>query len=226
MRSYTGTPDGYDPWVSAAFFPSYATVQSATDAYKSVLSDVGASQPVFDDHDVRMVTETRDGTYTYSGSYMGYPGIPDHQNDVGGYEDHPTTSRDAGWDSDGDGVPDWWESAVGSNVASPAGDFSDANLDSDGDGFTMLDDYLNWMAEPHYFTSNGQSVAIDLGSIFFGYTSSPSYTTAGAVGGSVNVSGSTVTFTPSACGLASFTVSVQDGGSSTMTRQVGVHVEC
>jgi hypothetical protein len=69
-------------------------VETANAAYKSVLSEVGANQPVFDDHDVRVVRETLEGTTTYSGGQTGYPGLPDHQNDGGGYEDLPTTARD------------------------------------------------------------------------------------------------------------------------------------
>ena len=52
------------------------------------------------------------GTFTYRGSVSGKPGLPDNEADVGGYESYPTTTRDATWDSDGDGLPDWWEKTV------------------------------------------------------------------------------------------------------------------
>ena len=41
-------------------------------------------------------------------------------------------------DSDGDGMPDWWEIWHGLNPNDP----SDAALDSDGDGVSNLDEYL------------------------------------------------------------------------------------
>lgn len=41
-------------------------------------------------------------------------------------------------DSDGDGVPDWWELKAGLNPADPA----DAEVDSDGDGLSNLPEYL------------------------------------------------------------------------------------
>jgi hypothetical protein len=43
-----------------------------------------------------------------------------------------------GLDTDGDGMPDWWELAHGLNRNDP----SDANRDDDGDGFTNLQEYL------------------------------------------------------------------------------------
>jgi hypothetical protein len=41
-------------------------------------------------------------------------------------------------DTDGDGIPDWWELAHGLNPNDP----TDANRDDDGDGFTNLQEYL------------------------------------------------------------------------------------
>jgi len=224
-REVTGTPNGYSPWVSASFFPSFATTQSAGEAYKSVLSDVGCTQPVFDDHDVRVVRETLNGTFTYRGSVSGAAGLPDNEADVGGFESYPTTTREATWDSDGDGLPDWWERTFALDPASPAGSFADSNADADLNGFTQLDEYLQWMAKPHFFTSIGRPVAIDLGQAFTGYTSAPVYTSAAVVNGAVAIAGRTATFTPARCGLASWRVTVTDSAGGTMSKDLVAYVD-
>jgi hypothetical protein len=193
-RITEGSPDGYGAWVDKPFFPSYATLQTAAEAYKDVLSEVGMTQPVFDDHDTRMIKETLGGTTTYKGSASGKAGLPDNESDVGGYESYPSEPRGAGWDSDGDGLPDWWEKQSKTDPSSKKDDFSDSNADPDGDGYTNLDDYLIWMARPHYFTSPGASVSIDLGKVFAGYTASPTYSATDATGGAVTASGKTATF--------------------------------
>lgn len=139
----------WEVWNPEPFFPSYALVESASDAYKSVMSDVGCTMPMFDNHDQRIIREVLDGTYSYKGSYNGTRGIIDNEADCGGYEDYPEEHRSAGFDSDGDGLPDWWEAFFGSNPNSAVGDFSDANADADCDGYTDLENYLEWMARPH-----------------------------------------------------------------------------
>lgn len=211
------TPNGYSPWVDKAWFPSYAEVQTAKDAYKNVLSDVGATVPVFDDHDVRIVKETLNGTYTYKGSVSGDPGLPDNEADVGGYETYPNETRDPSWDSDGDALPDFWEKAAGLDVQSAAG-ADDANTDSDGDGYTELDEYLTWMATPHSFTSLGKTITVDLAKQFAGYTNGPTYAAAATHNGTLSISGNTATFQPTQCGLASWSIKVTDKDGSTMTR--------
>lgn len=225
-RTMSGQPfSNYEPWVSQPFFPSYATIHTAKAAYKSVLSDVGATQPVFDNHDIRIVTETLNGTYTYKGSKSGKPGLPDHQDDVGGYESYPTTYRASDWDSDNDGLPNWWEIWYGLNPTSSSGDFSDANNDSDRDGYTQLDKYLQWKANMHYNIASGKTVSINLRDSFRGYTASPSYSVSNALNGSVAISGTTATFTPSACGMASFTLQVKDSEGDSMNKTVNVFVD-
>ena len=137
----------YDPFVTEPFFESFATVHTAKDAYKAVLSDVGCTLPMFDDHDVRIVKETLDGTATYKGSKTGEPGLIDHQDDAGGWEDYPEEIVDLSeFDTDMDGLPNWWEIMFGTNPESAVGDFSDANADDDEDGYTNLEEYLNYMA--------------------------------------------------------------------------------
>ena len=200
---------------------------SAEEAYKDVLSDVGMNQPQFDDHDTRIVKETLAGTFTYKGSLTGAPGLPDSETDVGGFESYPTTNRAASWDSDGDGLPDWWERQRGTNPMStpPSGNFVDTNADPDGDGYTNLDDYTQWMAKPHFFTTPGASVTIDLARTFAGYTSSPSYSSSAAMNGVVTISGTTATFKAGACGLASWNLIVKDSAGSTMTRPMVAFID-
>lgn len=225
-RSMTGQPfTGYPAWVDKPFFPSYATIHSAKAAYKTVLSDVGANQPVFDTHDIRIVNETLNGTYTYKGSKSGKPGLIDHENDAGGYESYPTTYRANGWDSDNDGLPNWWEIWFDLNPNSAAGDFSDANNDSDRNGYTQLETYLQWKANMHFNINAGQTVSINLRDAFRGYTASPAYKASDVVNGSVSISGSTAVFTPASCGLASFTLQVTDSEGDSMMRKVGVFTE-
>lgn len=221
----------YSAWVSAPFFPSYATIDEVTNAYKKVLSDVGCDQPVLDDHDARVIRETIDGTYTYTGTgpYGGSPGLPNSQNDVGGWEDYGNAVRPADWDADHDGLPGWWEEIKGLNPNSAPGDFSDSNGDPDGDEFTNLEDYLNGLAEPHADCNAGSFVDIDLTALTRGFTNnSPVYTVLTPTNGSVSlVNGSrTARFTPtvSTNALGSFRFSVVDAQGYNMTRTVNIRI--
>ena len=76
---------------------------------------------------------------TYKSSKSGLPGLPDSQEDVGGWEDYPEIHRPADWDTDRDGLPNKWEIEKGLNPD----DTRDGTIDPDGDGYTNLEDYLN-----------------------------------------------------------------------------------
>ena len=128
--------------VAEPFFESFVAPQSAEEAYDDVLADVGCNVPTLDNHDRRVLGEVRDGAATFSGSVSGLKGLPDSQNDVGGWEDYPEIHRDAAWDSDDDSLPNEWEETHGLNPNSAAGDFTDANGDRNNDGYTNLEDYL------------------------------------------------------------------------------------
>ena len=142
-REATGQARDYNPWVTTPFFVQNVATQSAGDAYTNVLANVGANVPVLDDHDKRVIQETRDGTTKYKGSKTGLPGLPDTENDVGGYEAYPTMMRAADWDTDHDGIPDAWEKAHGLNAAD-ASDGNRTNLSKVG--YTNLEMYLNELA--------------------------------------------------------------------------------
>jgi hypothetical protein len=225
IRISNGAIVNWTTFVSSPFFDSYVATQTAKDAYKRVLSNVGSNQPVFDDHDIRVVNETLNGTYTYSGSVSGYPGLPDKESDVGGWENYPAIQRGATFDTDNDGLPNWWETIKGLNVNSAANDFSDANSDAGQDGFTQLDEYLEWMGGPHYFILPATPFSLDLKTLARGYTNNPVFSTANAVNGAVVPDAGnpgTVLFTPAANGLASFEFTVTDAEGSTMTRTVNM----
>jgi hypothetical protein len=222
-------PTSYPIWVGAPFFPSYATIHPVTNAYELVMSDVGCNQPRIDDHDARVIRETIDGTYTYSGSVSGVHGLPDSQDDVGGWEDYPVVQRPTGWDSDHDGLPDWWELIKGTNPNSAPGDFSDSNADPDGDGYTDLEDYLNWLAAIHTDCARGSHVDMDLTQFTRGFTNvSPVYSVSNPANGGVTLlAGQPVArFTPTAgfYGLGGFQFKVTDASGFSYTNTVGIHV--
>lgn len=219
-----GNPElTYSPWVTEPFFPSYVTTQSAYHAYKIVLSDVGVNQPYFDKHDIRMIDETLTGTYSVVGSKTGKKGFPDTEVEAGGFEYFPNVARLSNWDTDGDGLPDWWENLHGLNPESGQGDFSDANADDDRDGYTNLEDYLQWMAEPHFFAPAGQSIAINLKDLSRGFTNSPSYSISTIINGSASpINDGLIEFTADANKLASFEFTVIDADGHDMTRKVNI----
>ena len=92
------------------------TTHSAKTTFDKVLSYAGASLTP-DDVDTRYFTEARNGTATYSGSVTKKKGRIDKVSDVNGYTEanFGTGSREAGFDTDKDGIPDEWETANGLN---------------------------------------------------------------------------------------------------------------
>ena len=132
-------PTAYSPWVDEPFFEPHVRTQTAEEAYDDVLADVGCNFPALDPHDQRVIAETRAGTFTYRGSVSGLPGLPDSQDDVGGWDAYPEERRHDDWDTDSDGMPDAWEMANGLDPK----DATDGPADRNGDGWTNLEDYLN-----------------------------------------------------------------------------------
>ena len=132
-------PTEYSPWVDKPFFDSFVKTHSAQESYTNVLADVGCNFPALDEHDQRVIAETRDGTAKFKGSKTGLPGLPDSQDDVGGWDNYPEVHRAADYDADGDGIPDSWEKQHALNPK----DASDGNKDLNGDGYTNLEKYLN-----------------------------------------------------------------------------------
>ena len=217
---YNGQVLDWEPWVSEPFFPSYAKVESAKDAFKSVCSDVGATQPFFDAHDQRMVDETVNKKWTYKGSKSGIRGEIDTEEDCGGYEVYPEETRAADFDTDQDGMPNWYEQIIGSDPNT-----ANNNDDPDHDGWTLLEDYLELMAHKHIELAPGATEIIELAPLFAGYTLSPVYTaeTVADLQSSINDGKLTITAGSTPC-IRQIAVTVTDSEGSSYTRKIYVAV--
>lgn len=136
----------HEPW-DAMPIPQ----ESPKEAYEAVLRHAGASLPVRDAVDSRIISEVRGGFATYEGDTYRQKkklidptqkcGIIDSQNDVGGWPE--LKSLPAPTDSDHDGMPDNWEKSQGLNPNDP----EDRNL-TDKEGWTHLERYINSLAHP------------------------------------------------------------------------------
>lgn len=204
-------------FVDQPFFESYATIETAEAAYKNTLSDVGCNQPELDNHDVRMVRETLQGTTSTVGSKSGKKGLIDHEDDSEGFGglNIVEETRPATWDTDQDGIPDIFEALKGWNA-----NVANNNDDSDNNGFTDLEEYLNWMAEPHFFVNPSSPAVLNLGDYFAGYNN-PAFNIDGPSGMRHSLNGSQLTIYPQAEQLLTFTVTATEDGIS-LTRTFNV----
>lgn len=101
--------------------------ESAKTAHAKVLKNAGAILPTRDCVDARIIQSVRKG----SGC------IIDTQDAVGGWPVYRSALPPA--DSDADGMPDKWERKHKLDPSDPA----DGIQDTDGDGYTNLEEYLN-----------------------------------------------------------------------------------
>lgn len=117
--------------------------QTASEAYASVLKYAGASLK-HDDVDKRIIANVNAGNYTANGSNGSEYGLIDKATDVGGW---PNYKKENGpKDSDGDGIPDEWETKNGLNPKSVV-DGAQYTLNKK---YTNLEVYLNELVEKLY----------------------------------------------------------------------------
>lgn len=123
------------------------TTHTADLAYERVLSYVGTSLSR-DDVDERIVSDVRNraASFTASGNKKGYINSPMDTKPTGAGDDWTpwlkSSNEQAPIDSDGDGIPDYWEEANGLDKNKA----SDANL-TNAEGYTNLELYLNGLVE-------------------------------------------------------------------------------
>ncbi len=127
-------------------------------------------------------------------------------------------------DSDKDGIPDYFEDAMGYDKSK-----NDATVKS-SDGYLFIEKYINWLGAMHMSAPQNGSAEFDLRTITRAFLEvSPAYTVEPVEGGSVvlNADGYTVTFTPAANfrGLAAFKYTVKGNDGTDYTGRVEVLVE-
>lgn len=203
---FSGT---YTQQATAFDFNQTNTPESADLALQRVLSQAGAMPWNRDTKDSAIAANVLAGT----------GGFVNTSTEAGGY---PTLASTAALpDNDLDGIPNNWESAFGSdpNVANH-------NADADADGYTDLEEYLNWLAAPHATTAKDEVVDIDL-MVQNGNRSGLTYSLSNPVNGTVSLlpDGRTARFTPTAGfqGLGSFNFSFTASGQ-TVVQTVGVAI--
>ncbi len=189
--------------------PAPVAMEDAVTAYKRIASNVGASLHR-DSVDSRLIREL-----TSLGKLGQVISDPAAAGGPGTLQGGRTPV-----DTDGDGMPDYWELATGSNPA-----VADGNNAAPG-GYTLLEEYLNWLAEPHSTTQKNSPVEIDLRDYTAGFNSNASYSVSAATNGKATLldNAHAVRFVPAKgfIGCASFVFVVNDGSRMQMT--IGVLV--
>ena len=211
LNNATGNkPTSYQYIVNEPLFPSYATIHTAKEAMKIVTSYAGATMPQRDNQHVRVIMETLSGTHTYNGSKSKIKGEIDNEADItgeanGGWEEWPQETRSNDWDTDQDGMPDWWEQLISSNPS-----VANQNDDPNGDGWTLLEDYLDFMAHPYLLVNQGATETLDVKPYFAGfYGQNSNYD---KVTPTYSVATKSNLFTPSINGAALKAVAGQNAG--------------
>jgi autotransporter-associated beta strand protein len=200
-------------WQSAPFAYPITNALPPLTALKLAISDAGDSWQR-DSVDNQMFTElTSWGTLgeTITSEYqspMNGPGVVN-----GGT---PYT------DTDQDGMPDFWELGTGSDPTVA----NNNDPSPSGSGYTRLEDYLNWLADPHGIALTNTTVDVDLHQFTQGFLdSNPVYSVTGATNGTVVLLGGRFAqFVPAAnyIGPAGFQFTVADADGSTLTRPINL----
>lgn len=202
---------GVVSWQKKPFdFPTLPRL-SPLQAYKTVIAQAGASMHR-DAVDQRLIAEVLS---------LGKTGqIITNENDAPIFGPGKIASGKVLPDADQDGMPDAWETAHELNPH----DASDRNQLA-ASGYTQLEEYLNWLAEPHVMTSSTGPLDLDLKNLVGGLeVSGFTISAVQHCAAKILPDGFTarVTFQPGYVGRASFRFSTQ--GSESISRTLGVLV--
>jgi hypothetical protein len=115
------------------------TTQSASDAFSLLLTNAGATKPIRDSVDIRIIEELQGKRAVGASSTGPKNGIINSPKEIGGWPKYNTPdSTLIPADTDHDGMPDTWETVNGLNP----NDSTDGSKITD-DGYSNLEHYLN-----------------------------------------------------------------------------------
>ncbi|MCA1745867.1 MAG: thrombospondin type 3 repeat-containing protein, partial [Bacteroidales bacterium] len=134
------------------FDKGQVTTHSAQNAFETVLAHAGASFKR-DAVDARIAQETLTRTFTFTGSNGSTNGLIDSQADVGGWPAY--ASLPARIDTDGDGMPDVWETQFGLDP----NDATDGKAYDLSTMFTNVEVYINSLVQHIMDQKNSTGVA-------------------------------------------------------------------
>lgn len=173
------------------FEQSFPLIPVPTDeaflAYEKVLAFAGVNMSLRDSVDTNIVAKVRNQT----GTLISVPGALPVLNSTFPY-----------LDTDQDGIPNFWEMTFSENPTNASN-----NLDRDGDGYTDLEEYNNWLAGLHALTVTNTPVGVDLMQLF-GKTGNLSFFVTNGINGTVyltNVLGEVTNTGPFSNSIAIFT---------------------
>ncbi len=235
---------------SAAAIPGSAAgvaTDNALTAYKKIVSSAGALRldagytgPLRDEADTVLINKLTSQSRFHISSETALTGQGVTNGGMGTLK-----SAAAPTDTDRDGMPDYYETALGWSVAtddhktvlaSSGGvisgtTFFPANTPA---GYTRLEEYLHFKAIPNgavpkNISGSPTSLTIDLRKFTSGFSSSPNFTVANVIGGNVGLTGTgnaIATFTPTVnyTGRARFEFTVTDSQGSTWTQTCAIVV--
>ena len=207
-------------------------------AYKKIVSnagplrlDVDAAKPLRDEVATLLISELVAQTHHHVSNVTG-TGLGN-----GGFG--TLNSAAAPLDTDKDGMPDYYETALGwsagtddhnTALASSGGVITGTTFFPTGTvaGYTRLEEYLHFLAIPHgtlakNVTGTPSSIAVDMRKFTSGFSAAPTFTVANVSGGAVVLSGTgnaIATFTPTLnyTGRSRFDFTVTDSAGSAWTQ--------
>jgi microcystin-dependent protein len=118
-------------------------------------------------------------------------------------------------------MPNWYEKLIDSNP-----DVANNNDDDDRDGWTLLEGYLEFMANPYLIVKPGEQATIDVKQFFKGFTKSPAYSiTTDSSLFTAAVNGSVITVTGGEYGgIGVITMKVTDSEGTTYEKRLSIAV--
>ena len=234
--------------------PGAVQIADALTAYKKVVSNSGAlrlnanfSGPLRDEVDTILFNNVVTQASSRISSETALAAAPFNVSNAGF---GTLNSTSAPPDSDQDGMPDFWEQALGFNAALASNNTVFANNGSvitaatffpsnTQAGYTHLEEYLHFLSVPHAtlaknLADSPSSLTVDLRRFTSGFSKNPGFTVSNLSGGTLTqfaANGTTlasqgpiIRFSPTlnAVGRAGFSFTVVDADGSSWTRQFAV----